>query len=150
MWWMWWIKYLRWCNGKGETLPSSPGVMPKGWLVLGENWLGDGFQQLLPEGAQQVSSIRETCAICDSFSQCNCCLQGILNKFLKENMWVVGTTELEEKTFCIEILLPELSWHSCASKASVEHSWPVVFGAFWLAMSSASRRETLFCCFYWK
>lgn len=61
----------------------------------------------------------------------------------------VRTTELEEKTFRIEILLPELSWHSCASKANVENSWPVVFGALWLALSSARRREALSCS-YWK
>lgn len=139
VWWMWWIKYFRSCNGKGKTLPSSPDVMLKGWWALGENWLGDGFQQLLPEGAQQVSSIRETCAVSDSFSGCNCCLQGILIKFLKGKDVSVGTTELEEKTLCTEILLPELSWHSCASKASVENSWNSLFlfsSSFWSILTS--------------
>lgn len=47
----------------------------------------------------------------------------------------VRVPKLEEKT-CTEILLPESSWHSCASKTNVENSWPTLTSSVWSFVSS--------------
>lgn len=124
----------------GALQNSSSLLRARNWLVLGRELAEWWLSAAATRGCTARFLHQGDLCLRDSFSGCSCCLQGI-----PERKGVsVRTTELEEKTFRIEILLPELSWHSCASKANVENSWPVVFGVLWQALSSAKEKGSTF------
>lgn len=136
---MWWIKYqvvqeMRkakhcclhltwWCDTGGLIRPQRT-----------DYWL--------------AAAATRWCTACFFLQEDLCCLwqlqlvqlllQEMLDRQIHERKddTSVRVPKLEEKAFCTEILLPESSWRSCASKANVENSWPTLISSVWSIQSS--------------